>query len=57
MSDNVIQHCECGNATYHIKRELAPQKVIIWAECIECGRPTGVMGDGMKKQREWYNES
>lgn len=47
------QHCECGSETYHVKVTEDRQKV--WAECAECGRPTGVLGDGMEKQREWYN--
>lgn len=53
MSDDVKQTCECGNETYHIKTTADRSKA--WAECTECGRPTGVFGDGLEKQREWYN--
>jgi len=47
------QHCECGSETYHIKRQLTPE-IKVWAECTDCGRPTGVFGDGFEKQIEWY---
>jgi len=47
------QYCECGSETYHIKQVLSPETTT-WAECTECGRPTGVFGDGQKKQREWH---
>lgn len=51
-----IQHCECGNDTYHVKRQLEISDIRVWAECTECGRPTGVMGDGLEKQQQWYND-
>lgn len=54
QDETVTQHCDCGNETYHVKTTEDRRKV--WAECAECGRPTGVMGDGMEKQREWYDE-
>lgn len=54
MQGEATQHCECGNETYHIKRELVPD-VTVWAECTECGRPTAVVGDGPEKQQEWYD--
>lgn len=53
-NEPITQNCECGSETYHIKTTVDRKKV--WAECTECGRPTGVMGHGMEKQREWYNE-
>ena len=52
MTDERIQSCECGNETYHIKFELAIAGDV-WAECAECGRPTGSLGDGMKRQQGW----
>lgn len=53
-NETVTQNCHCGNDTYHVKTNAERTKV--WAECTECGRPTGVMGDGMDKQRDWYSD-
>lgn len=50
--DEITQHCECGCETYHIK--TTEDRQTVWAECTDCGQPTGVVGDGMEKQREWY---
>lgn len=49
--DEITQHCQCGNDTYHVKTTEARDEV--WAECTDCGRPTGVLGDGMDRQRRW----
>jgi hypothetical protein len=50
-AEEITQHCQCGNDTYHIKTSVDRQKA--WAECTECGRPTGVFGDGFEKQQRW----
>lgn len=50
-----IQHCKCGNDTYLIKREIG-EDTRVWAECSQCGRPTGSLGDGLEEQREWDDE-
>lgn len=47
-------HCECGSESYRIK--ASADLTERWAECAECGRPTGLFDDGLQKQREWYQK-
>lgn len=49
-------HCGgCGCEEYHIKFEVTSE-ADAWAECAECGRPTGVFGIGERKKRAWERE-
>jgi len=55
MTDDIrTMHCECGSETYEIK--ASADLTERWAECADCGRPTGLFDDGLQKQLEWYQK-